>query len=1367
MVQSYIKAAAISIRWVLRGACVVLILLLIAWGALHWFIVPRIDEFRPRLERIASRMADAPVSIGVVKAQSNGFVPTVSFHDVRVHDPSGRPGLVVPHMLAAFSVLSLGKGELEQLVIDGVEVELRHTQDGRLLVGGIDSTGDSSSDEAVADWVFSQPEVLVQNGRVRWVDERRSVPPVVLSGVQFVVRNGFGRHQLRLDATPESSWGDRFTLIGQFRQSVFAFHPGRWRDWGGQVFADLGRANVSQLRQYLDLKDDWGLDIQAGEGALRFWADVEKGRVTGATADVALRTVSATFGPNLAPLAFASLTGRIGWRSPGAGAGMELSTRDLQFVDADGLSWPGGNVQLHYRDGTGSEPAGGEFTGDRLDLAALAKIAQRLPLPPAVSQRLAEHPVQGLVERIEARWDGQPDAPKDWRLQTKVRGLAVGALPAAPRQDGVPVEGVPGIDGADLELQATPAGGTLSLQVKNGALEFPGVFAEPRIPLTEFKAVSRWQVKNGQIAIDLDQLALRNQDLTGTFRGRWTTLAGKTEADRYPGVLDLTGTFSRANGARVHRYLPLGIPAEAREYVRHAIQKGEARNVAVRVKGDLNQVGNKIPEPGSLFRFAGQVRGVTMAYVPRHLQPEGQAPWPALEDLSGELIFDHNTMQVKNASGGVQGHPGWRFTRVQAGIADLGHTRVLVEAEGRGALTSALGIVNASPVGGFIQHALDRATASGDAGLLLKLDLPVENIDNAKVEGSVSLMGNDLSITPEVPRLAQAHGAVVFSEAGFAVRDARAGVLGGEVRLSGGTQTGERAGYTVLNATGTASAQALREMTDWAPLPGVAASATGSAGYEARIEFHAGEPQVLVTSDLRGMAFDLPAPLDKPAGAAWPLRYASGPAAGAEGRTRLELTVADRLAVEYEREAQSGQVLRGAIRVGSQAAQKQELPGSGVAAHVKLPRLDASAWDTALARMFSSESATPSGNTADKPSQPKSLAESGFIPRVWTLNTGALLLDERTVHDVSVNGTRDGSTWHADVQARELAGRLSYTEGADGRAGKLVARLSRLSIPAGAEDQTVLSQPPAHMPALDIVAENFELRGKKLGRLEVNAVNHDVAPARQAGALQAWELTRLALHVPEAVFMATGRWDVLARAPALPLDPRAPRAPEDPRRTRLEFKLDIRDAGALLTRFDMPGVLARGEGELRGDLSWRGAPMSPHYPSMGGQLHLDVGAGQFLKADPGAAKLLGVLSLQALPRRLTLDFRDLFSTGFAFDFVRGDVTVAQGVAHTNNLQMKGVNAAVLMDGRADIDKETQDLRVVVVPEIDTGTAALVATAINPAVGLGAFLAQLVLKRPLIKANTQEFHVDGSWDNPAVHKLDSSAQRGASPGKDKP
>lgn len=1367
-------------RWVLRALCALLILVLLAWGVLHWVIVPRIDNFRPRLVEFASRAVSAPVTIGAIHAESNGLVPSVSLHDVRVLDPSGRAGLVVPRALVAFSVLSLVKGELEQLVIEGPELELRRTEDGRLLAGGIDFSGHSSSDEDGADWFFAQPEFAVREGRIRWVDEQRAAPPVQLTDVQLIIRNDYGRHQMRLDATPDASWGDRFTLIGRFRQPVFSLHPGRWSTWDGEVFADFGRADVSRLREYVDLKSDFGVDLQTGQGAFRLWADVRKGQLTGTTADVALANVAATFGPKLEPLGFVALTGRIGWRD--TGSGMEMSTRDLHFVDTDGLAWPGGNVRMSYRTGTADGvSAGGHLEGERLDLAALAKIARRLPLPAEMSKRLAEHPVSGLIERIDARWSGTPEALQDWSLQTKVANLSVGARPFPPRPDGVAVEGIPGIEGAEVDLQLTPAGGSATLSVKDGALEFPGVFAEPRLPMADLAMTARWRVKGEQIAVDIDQLTLRNQDATGSFKARWQTLPGKRGDDRFPGMLDLTGSFSRANGARVYRYLPLGIPADARDYVRQSIRKGEARNVAVRIKGDLYKVGDHPPERGSEFRFAGQVSGVTMAYVPPTLQPEGELPWPVLEGLAGELIFDHNTMLVKNASGRVQGHPGWQFNRIQVGIADLTHTRVVVDAEGKGPLASALGIVNASPVGVLIGHALDKATASGDSNLQLKLDIPVERIETAKVEGRVQLVGNDVRIIPDTPLLARAQGMVSFNDTGFSLQDARAQVLGGEARISGGTQAGgtpsggTQAGGTqssksaseqasspvVLNVAGTATAEGLREMAAWAPLPEVARQITGSTAYEARIGFVSGQPEVLVTSDLRGFALDLPTPLNKPADAVWPLRYESKPVAGAEGHTRLRFSMGDQLLVEYEGDLEAARMRRGVIGVGAQALPQATLPPTGVVAHLQVPRLDVVAWETALSRMF--------GGKQEQGAVP---GDNSFMPSSWSLKTKELVLDERTVHDLVATGAREGRVWRADVQAREMAGRIDYTEDASGRASKLVARLSRLSIPDHSEQTSqagkgvpaqpqATSQPPSsstgQMPSLDIVADNFELHGKKLGKLEINAINHDIASPGQGGALQSWELSRLVVSMPEAVFRASGRWDAQARGPVRPTEAGAAQAQSDARRTTLDFKLDIRDAGALLARFDMPGVIARGQGKLNGDLSWRGSPTSPDYRSMSGQLHLDVGAGQFLKADPGVAKLLGVLSLQALPRRLTLDFSDIFSTGFAFDFVRGDVRVAQGVAYTNNLQMKGVNAAVLMDGHADIANETQDLRAVVVPEIDAGTAALVATAINPAIGLGTFLAQLVLKRPLIQANTQEFHVGGSWDNPTVRKLDRPSQ----------
>jgi uncharacterized protein YhdP len=282
------------------------------------------------------------------------------------------------------------------------------------------------------------------------------------------------------------------------------------------------------------------------------------------------------------------------------------------------------------------------------------------------------------------------------------------------------------------------------------------------------------------------------------------------------------------------------------------------------------------------------------------------------------------------------------------------------------------------------------------------------------------------------------------------------------------------------------------------------------------------------------------------------------------------------------------------------------------------------------------------------------------------------------------------------------------------------------------------------------VVEDLELRGKKLGRVEIDAVNLGAsANAAARDTPREWRLNRFNITTPDAVLTANGNWtNVSAQGGAS-----APRSIKERRRTVLNFKLDIADAGLLLNRFGMKDVVRKGKGLVEGQVSWLGSPITLDYPSLSGSFNINVETGQFLKTDPGIGKLLNVLSLQSLPRRLTLDFRDVFSEGFAFDVFRGDATIAQGIARTNNLQMKGVTAAVLMEGQADIAHETQNLKVVVVPDINAGGASLLASTINPVVGLSTFLAQLILRRPLMEAATQEFLIDGTWVDPRVTRVE--------------
>jgi len=184
--------------------------------------------------------------------------------------------------------------------------------------------------------------------------------------------------------------------------------------------------------------------------------------------------------------------------------------------------------------------------------------------------------------------------------------------------------------------------------------------------------------------------------------------------------------------------------------------------------------------------------------------------------------------------------------------------------------------------------------------------------------------------------------------------------------------------------------------------------------------------------------------------------------------------------------------------------------------------------------------------------------------------------------------------------------------------------------------------------------------------------------------------------------------------------------------------------------------MARGSGSMSAQVSWRGLPYTLDLASLSGKVELALDKGQFLKAEPGIAKLLGVLSLQSLPRRVTLDFRDIFSEGFAYDTIRAHAAITNGVAHTDDFKMNGVNATVVIAGDADLAHETQRLQVVVVPKLDAGAASLLyGLAVNPAVGLGVFLTQLLLKDPLSKVLAYQYEVTGTWADPQVAKVGST------------
>ncbi|MBT9499845.1 MAG: TIGR02099 family protein [Burkholderiaceae bacterium] len=1330
-------------RWAVGLMLLAWGLVLVAWLVLHWAILPHIDDWRSRIETQASAALGLKLSIGSIQVRSGGWVPAVEMRDLRFSDAHSREVLRLPMVSAALSARSLLAFELrfEQLLIDGPQLEVRRDKQGKIFVAGLslDDSDRASTDGAeLADWFFSQHEFVVLRGTLRWLDEGRDAPPLKLSDVNLVIRNGLRSHQLRLDATPPPQWGERLSLRGRFTQSLLR-RPGELRHWSGQLHADLPRADVRELKRHVQLP----FELSEGDGALRAWIDVKEGEVVGATVDLALRAVQMRLAPKADAIDLEQIQGRLALQRDSKG--LAVTATQLGFVTGDGLVWPRSDLgvkvrQARAKDGSLGAVSGGEFSAQQLDLAVMAQIGSRLPMGEALRQLLVELQAKGMASEVAAQWEGPLDQPSGYKVKTLLSGLSF----ASHLTGDAKVAGRPGLRNAKLQLSATERGGEGRLLIDQGALELPGVFEDPLVELDKFSAQLNWRIdpqpagQAPKIELKLSDVKFANADAHGDLTATWTTGpgTGTGRGGRFPGLLDMSGRLDEGRASATARYLPLQIPADTRHWVRDAIQSGSAQDATFKVRGDLWDFPFDAGRQGQ-FHITAKARDLLFAYVPSHGASDGrpafESPWPAMERLNADLVFDRSSMEIRNGRARIF---GVELSGVKGGIRDLSHDAMLVlDGTGRGPLNEFLRFVRSSPVAEWTGQGLTPATGTGLADLTLGVQIPLSDAARSTVKGSIALAGNELRLRPDVPALANARGRINFSHKGVSLQGVTARALGGDLAIDGGSQAD---GHLRFTAQGLVTAEALKRSGELGALSRLAQSFNGQTQYRLELGVVRGLTELQLTSNLQGLALDLPAPLRKEAESLLPLRLQTqlAPefrAAGSSPRDTLRLDLGNLLQLQYQRDLSAAQprVLRGVIAVQDSLP---TLPPSGVHGRANVGAVNVDAWQSLAQRVLGNGSGTAE------------VLDAGYAPSALTLKAQELQFSGRKLNRLTATINRGSATtavdqglWRVNVEAEQLGGYIEYRDARSG-AGRVYARLARLSLPkSDAESvESLLDSQPSSVPALDIVIDDFELRGLKLGKLEVEA--------QHSGAAREWRLSRLQLAQPDATLNATGNWTA--------------ETGQARRRAQMDFKMKIADAGNLLERLGLGRVVRGGKGEMSGQVGWLGSPLSPDYPSMTGQVAVALDAGQFLKADPGVGRLLGVLSLQSLPRRFTLDFRDLFQEGFAFDSFSGNVKIQQGLASTNNLRMRGVSAVVLTEGQTDLAREIQDLRIIVVPEISATTASLAYAAINPAIGLGTLFAQLLLRKPMMAAGTREFHVTGSWADPKVERVERKVEGAA-------
>lgn len=984
------------------------------------------------------------------------------------------------------------------------------------------------------------------------------------------------------------------------------------------------------------------------------------------------------------------------------------------------------------------------------------------------------------------------------------------------------LKGIPEIQNANIQFEMNQSGGSAKVSVENGGIKLRRWLDEPNVLLSKATARVLWERDDASFNFKIENANIINPDAKGSFDLNCSipreTNANGTKLQIDNSFIDLNISIQEGSAAQVYRYLPNTVNADLRQYLQNAILHGSISNGSVKIKGRIDKFPFHNPKDGE-FQISAQGEDVTYQYAPKDSAEikgnELNKPWPELTHMNAQLNINRTRLMIRKGAAklniATKASLDWPF--LSAEIPDLLKPTIQVSAVGKGPLADAIKLINNSAISEIIDDSLNAAQSSstGNAEYSLNLNLPLSDLKKSKVSGKISFVNNDLSLVPSLPDLNKLRGDLRFNESGFNVSGLRAKVLGSDVKIDGGLRfVGDKVEPATLKIQGIFAPDTLRQNRDYLEIAKVGQYLKGQTNYEATFSYKKGQLDFDLTSNLVGLVSKFPEPFAKTADTSLPIKLNMSLTPQLPGEERSNL-VAQTQRKQIKTTASIGQIalinlktefatadkslvnqgsnpsinqsslsgnnattqffktdIKGSIAINANGVQNVQTPSdTGLLLSIDVPRLNADAWEAVGSQLFGEAemgmNPKKDGST-QIPTQTLIRRDSGnskisvfkLIPNLIKIRTDELTIFRRPIHQVVLDATYQDSEpsgqWHVNIKSPQAKGVIDYRVSSGGATAKVFARMDYLMIPPAAIDsvESLLTEDEKVMPSLDLVIDDLEIKGKKLGRAEILAVNQSLSDGTKE-----WRINKLNLTVAEAKFQANGVWALVWDTKRI----------KNIKKTSLDFTLDIDNAGLLLERLGTKGAVLAGKGRLNGQINWQGSPLQIDYPSMGGRFYVNVEKGSFLKTEPGAGRLLGVLNLQALPRRLLLDFKDIFSDGLSFDFFKGDVTIDMGIAKTNNLQMKSVNTAVLMEGRADIDKETQNLKVVVIPEIDAGTASLVVAAINPVVGISTYLAQYFLKKPLAQVTTKDFLVEGTWSDPKVTRIELKGEEKTNTARD--
>jgi uncharacterized protein (TIGR02099 family) len=865
-------------------------------------------------------------------------------------------------------------------------------------------------------------------------------------------------------------------------------------------------------------------------------------------------------------------------------------------------------------------------------------------------------------------------------------------------------EDVPGVTGLTGQLRADSRAGRLELASEGAALDWPAAFRRV-LDVQELKGIVVWRAGQDAVRVVSDDLLVVTPD--ASLR---SNLELTLPMDESSPTLDLRTTVSEFDIAAVSRYLPANkMPPTVVGWLDSALRGGRVTSAEVMFVGPVRA----FPFDGGEgeFHVTAGVEGGRLAFV---------RDWPIAEELDGTVEFV-NARFAARGSGRVLGN---RTAELRVGIGDLRVGNLTLQADTIGGLDQVLAFLNGAPlIARYLGDDFARIEApSGTAAVGLDLALPLRDRTAYRLAADLDIIDGQLAYRGFNPRVTEINGSLTLADGVLRGNGVQAIFLDGP--LTANVAPANLPGYrtridvegevtidAVVDAFNLPYGERLAGQTAWQgalllPAP------TGAQSLPAKIT---------VASNLSGVALRFPEPFTKPPGEPTNLElnltFPTGALAvdGYLGATR-------RFAVDFDAapsEARPFAFRRAALEFGGALAEFRA--ESGVTLSGSLPKLNVGEW-LALSRS-SGEGSGSGGN--------------------WS---GAFAGADLDVADFSVFGQQLGSTrvsarrrtddWQFELDSDAIAGTLLVPVDLSGEP-QVVAIMRRLYLNAGDGSASAISDvDPRELPGLQLHADEFGIGQRQIGRLDAEILADPLG----------LRLVSFESATDSFTAQGSGGWFV----------------GDEGNTTRFAVGINSTNVGGMLAQLGVAPFVEAETAEVTASVYWPGPPSGAWLDHIAGDLALRAEKGSLVDVEPGGAgRAAGLLSISALPRRLALDFRDVFNRGFVFDDITADFVIVDGNAYTDNLKLTGPVAEVGLIGRTGLRDRDYRQQVVVTAEPGKVLPTVGALLAGPQVAAALLIFTRIFKKPLGGIGRASYCVTGSWSEPIVERLtDEQLEEGA-------